>query len=147
MCMCIRAAWGWPLPPHRWRSRVICTWVDHWVDQNSALTCAVTSEILCIASVTCWAGAYVRKHTPSSGTISQFQAPSLEAQVTVSKRLTLWNRTFMYWGVNKVADKLLTIIVPDLWSHFLMISFDWPWSKSHDPRFLSLFSALSVVFY
>jgi len=31
--------------------------VDHWVDQNSALTCAVTSEILCIASVTCWAGA------------------------------------------------------------------------------------------
>ena len=30
-------------------------WVDHWVDQNSALTCAVTSEILCIASVTCWA--------------------------------------------------------------------------------------------
>ena len=40
-------------------------------DQNSALTCAVTSEILCIASVTCWAGAYKRKHTPSSGTISK----------------------------------------------------------------------------
>ena len=31
-----------------------------WVDQNSALTCAVTSEILCIASAACWAGAFVR---------------------------------------------------------------------------------------
>ena len=36
---------------------------------NNALTCAVTSEILCIVSVTCWADACKRKHTPSSGTI------------------------------------------------------------------------------
>jgi hypothetical protein len=26
-------------------------WVDHWVDHNSALTSAMTREILCIASV------------------------------------------------------------------------------------------------
>ena len=43
-------------------------WVDHRVDQNSALTCAIKSGILCIASVTCWTGAYVRIHTPPPGT-------------------------------------------------------------------------------
>jgi len=55
--------------------------VDHWVDQNSALTCAVTSEILCIASVTCWADAYERKHTPSSGTSFQFRGSRFTVQV------------------------------------------------------------------
>ena len=57
-------------------------WVDHWVDQKSALTCAIKSGVLCIASVTCWAGAFVRKHTPSSGTSLQFRGSRFTVQVS-----------------------------------------------------------------
>ena len=38
------------------------------------------------------------------------QGPWTVDQVTVSKRLTFWNRSLMYHGVGKVVDKLLIII-------------------------------------
>ena len=38
------------------------------------------------------------------------QGPSFEVQVTVSKRLTFWNGSLMYFGVGKVVDKLLIVI-------------------------------------
>ena len=34
-------------------------------------------------------------------------------QVTVSKRLALCNQSLLYYGVGKVADKLLTILLPN----------------------------------
>ncbi len=37
--------------PCRWGHLYDLVWVDHWVDHNSALTSAMTREILCIASV------------------------------------------------------------------------------------------------
>ena len=38
------------------------------------------------------------------------QGQSFEVQVTVSKRLTFWNRSLMYFGVGKVVDKFLIVI-------------------------------------
>ena len=70
----IRAAWGWPWPAPRWCLRMISLWVDHQVEQNNALTCAFTSEILFIASDTYWPGAFKRKRKPSAR--SHFDATS-----------------------------------------------------------------------
>ena len=41
------------------------------------------------------------------------KGPWTAIQVTVSKRLTFWNRSLMYHGVGKVADKLLTTLLPN----------------------------------
>ena len=46
-------------------------WVDHWVDQNSALTSTVLCEILSIASIKWRVGVYIERLTLSASTIFQ----------------------------------------------------------------------------
>ena len=49
----------------------------------------------------------------SGAPFPKLQGPWTVVQVTVSKRLTFWNRSLIYHGVGKVADKLLAILVPN----------------------------------
>ena len=66
MCIYVRQGVG-SCPPvlmHRNDYR----WVDHWVDQNSALTRALTCEILQIASIMWWVGAYSERLPLSAST-------------------------------------------------------------------------------
>ena len=52
-----------------WRIRWLVL-VDHWVDQNSALTSTVMCEILRIALIKWWVGAYTERLPLSASTIS-----------------------------------------------------------------------------